>query len=100
MLGVSKCLTRAVRRLLTFDNLCLRWSESFQFSKKVGNLLVSLDPAELLLRHQQSGSHPAFALVAVMPAFHVSADSFDDRECGFDDVGAGQGLPELWRNAE
>jgi hypothetical protein len=40
-----------LRRLPTFDNLRLGRNQGLQFSDQDGNLFVSLDPAELLLRH-------------------------------------------------
>src|SRR6185295_295995 len=57
---------------------------------------MSLDPAKLLLGHQEAGPHPALSLIAGMPSFHIGANSFDDRESRLDDVGAGQGLSQPW----
>ena len=63
-------------------------------------MFVSLDPAKLLLSHQQAGARPALSLIAGMPPLHVGANPFDDRERRLDDVGAGQRLARLWGNVE
>jgi hypothetical protein len=55
-------------------------SKSFQFSDKYRNLLVTLYPAKLLLGYEEPRAHPALALIAAVPTFHVSAYLLNDRE--------------------
>ena len=54
---------------------------------------MALNATELFLCDQQARTNPPFALIATVPAFHVQANSFDDREGGFDHVGAGEREP-------
>ena len=61
---------------------------------------MALDAAELFLCDKQAGTDPAFDLIAVPPSLHVAANRFDNRESGFDHVGAGQGSAELLGHAQ
>src|SRR5437868_4990238 len=63
-----------LRRLPRLDNCFLRWRQRFQFSDERWNLFVPCDPAELLLRNQESRPNPTLPMVAVVPAFHVSTN--------------------------
>lgn len=56
------------------------------------------DAAELFLGHEEPRSDPTLPLIADVPAFDVAANCFDDRESGFDQIGAGQRHAQLLRN--
>jgi hypothetical protein len=38
--------------------------------------------AKLLLGDKQAGTHPSLDLIAALPALHIAANCFDDRESG------------------
>lgn len=52
------------------------------------------DFAELTLGHQQSRADPTLDVIAVAPAFDVSANGFDDGKGRLDHIGAAQGTAE------
>src|SRR6185437_11319174 len=58
---------------------------------------IADDFSKLLLGNEQAGPDPTFDLIAFSPAFYVTADGLDDRECRLDDIGTGQGTTKLIR---
>src|SRR5437870_2894893 len=50
---------------------------------------------KLLFCDEQAGTHPTFDLITLSPTLHMAADGFDNRESGFDDIGAGQSPAKL-----
>ena len=54
--------------------------QSFQNPDEDGDLFMAPDATELFLRDEQTGTDPAFTLIATVPAFDVTTNGLDDGE--------------------